>query len=97
MKCDSSSATGDGRYSDDKLVAGITEDYRTAPISEADRAMLAYVEKLTRVPAEMTAAHVETLRKAGFSDAAILDICQVAAYYAFVNRVALGLGVEIEP
>ena len=39
---------------------------------------------------------VEALRRAGFADAAILDICQVAAYYAFVNRLADGLGVELE-
>ena len=99
MKRDSSSATGGGggRYKDDRLVASLTEDYRTAPLNDADRAMLAYVEKLTRTPAQMTAGDTETLRKTGFSDCAILDICQVAAYYAFVNRLAQGLGVEIEP
>ena len=44
----------------------------------------------------MNAADVAALRKAGFGDAAILDICQVAAYYAFANRLADGLGVELE-
>lgn len=58
--------------------------------------MLRYVEKLTRTPAGMNRDDVETLRRAGFADAAILDICQVAAYYAFVNRLADGLGVELE-
>ena len=29
-------------------------------------------------------------------DAACLDICQVTAYYAFVNRLADGLGVELK-
>lgn len=58
--------------------------------------MLRYVEKLTRTPAEMNRDDVEALRLAGFADAAILDICQVAAYYAFVNRLADGLGVELE-
>ncbi len=58
--------------------------------------MLRYVEKLTRAPAEMNRDDVETLRRAGFADTAILDICQVAAYYAFVNRLADGLGVELE-
>ncbi len=98
MKRDSSSATGGGgeRNKDDMLVESLTEDYRTAPINDADRAMLTYVDKLTRTPAQMTAEDTETLRKTGFSDSAILDICQVAAYYAFVNRIALGLGVEVE-
>lgn len=58
--------------------------------------MLDYVSKLTRTPAAMVAEDVHALRKNGFSDWAILDICQVAAYYAFVNRIADGLGVELE-
>ena len=58
--------------------------------------MLAYVDKLTRRPEDVSAGDVSALRRAGFSDAAILDICQVAAYYAFVNRLADGLGVEVE-
>lgn len=74
----------------------MADDYRTAPIGDADRAMLTYVDKLTRTPAAIVADNVEALRKVGFSDAAILDICQVAAYYAFVNRLADGLGVELE-
>ena len=39
---------------------------------------------------------VIALRKSGFSDRAILDIAQVAAYYAYVNRIADGLGVSLE-
>ena len=58
--------------------------------------MLAYAIKLTRAPGEMTAADVESLRAAGFDDLAIHDICGVVAYFAFVNRVADGLGVELE-
>ncbi len=58
--------------------------------------MLDYATKLTREPAAIAQADIEVLRRAGFSDAAILDICQVTAYYAFVNRLADGLGVELE-
>ncbi|MCI0694393.1 peroxidase [candidate division KSB1 bacterium] len=71
-------------------------DYQQAEISTADRAMLDYAVKLTREPAAITQADVDALRHVGFSDAAILDICQVTAYYAFVNRLADGLGVELE-
>lgn len=58
--------------------------------------MLGYVEKLTRNPASMVRADVETLRAAGFGDADILAIAEVASYYAFVNRIAGGLGVDVE-
>lgn len=58
--------------------------------------MLGYVAKLTRRPGEMVAADVEDLRFRGFDDRAIHDICAIAAYFAFVNRIADGLGVELE-
>lgn len=59
--------------------------------------MVDYVIKLTRTPGAMTATDVDDLRDVGFDDAAVLDICQVAAYYNYVNRLADGLGVELEP
>ncbi len=59
--------------------------------------MLDFVAKLTRTPQRMEEADVESLRSHGFDDLAIHDIVVVASYYAFVNRVADGLGVELEP
>ncbi len=58
--------------------------------------MLAYVEKLTKTPGEMVEADVETLRTVGFSDRDILDIATVTAYFAYANRIAEGLGVQME-
>ncbi|MCH7871755.1 MAG: peroxidase [Planctomycetes bacterium] len=79
-----------------QLVSSLSDDYRAARLGHADLAMLTYVDKLTRTPGAMESADVAALRDAGFGEAAILDICQVAAYYAFVNRLAEGLGVELE-
>ncbi len=64
--------------------------------SAADRAMLTYALDLTHDPGGMGPRHVETLREVGFDDTAILDICQVVSYYNYVNRLADGLGVEME-
>lgn len=58
--------------------------------------MLIYAEKLTLRPWDMVEQDVIDLREVGFSDGAILDINQVTGYYAYVNRLADGLGVEIE-
>ena len=58
--------------------------------------MLRYAVKLTRTPHEVAVADVDRLRNAGFDDTGILDICQVVSYYAYVNRLADGLGVELE-
>ncbi len=58
--------------------------------------MLDYAVKLTRMPHTISRADIEALRAAQFNDQAIHDICAITAYYAFVNRVADGLGVELE-
>lgn len=58
--------------------------------------MMEYATKLTQNPNSMTSTDVATLRDNGFSDRAILEINLVAAYMNFVNRIALGMGVEIE-
>ena len=67
-----------------------------AEITDAERAMLDYASKLTVEPWKMVETDVVSLREEGFSDAAILDINQVTAYYAFANRLVDGLGVELE-
>lgn len=81
---------------DDALVEQLSKDWTLADISDADRAMLVYAVKLTLTPWDMVEADVIALREVGLSDAAILDINQVTAYYAYVNRLADGLGVELE-
>lgn len=45
----------------------------------------------------MREADVATLREAGLTDAGIHDLNAVTAYFNFVNRVAQGLGVALEP
>jgi len=77
-------------------VAALKADYRQADLSPAERAMLDYAHKLTLTPWEMVEADVQSLRGHGFSDRAILDINQIVAYYAYVNRIADGLGVPLE-
>ena len=47
-------------------------------------------------PSSLRNDDVAKLRKAGFSDGEILEINQVVAYFCYVNRVVLGLGVELE-
>ena len=83
--------TGDREFTET-----IETDYREAELTAADRAMLDYSAKLTLKPGEMIEGDLRQLRANGFSDRAILDIAQVVAYYAYVNRIADGLGVSLE-
>ena len=82
---------------DDQLADKLAKDYATARISQAEVAMLDYAAKLTREPWTIVEADIQALRQSGFSDRAILDINQVTGYYAYVNRLADGLGVTLEP
>ena len=58
--------------------------------------MLRYAEKLTLTPQAMVEQDVQDLREAGWSDRDVLEIAEVTAYYAYVNRIADGLGVALE-
>ncbi len=81
---------------DDALAAAIEQDYRRAGLDARRLALLDYAVKLTRTPQELRASDVAVLREHGFSDADILGIVEVTAYYAYVNRIADGLGVALE-
>jgi len=80
----------------DDLLDALSSDHGSAEIPTADRAMLDYVLKLTHSPGKMVEEDVASLRAQGFDDQGIHDICSIAAYFAFVNRIADGLGVELE-
>jgi uncharacterized peroxidase-related enzyme len=74
----------------------LIEGRRPERLTAADQAMLDYADKLTTAPRTMTPGDIDRLRGAGFDDRGIHDICAVTAYFAFVNRIADGLGVELE-
>ena len=78
------------------LVNQLKSDYKLADIPPAQMEMLNYAAKLTKRPADMIAEDVERLRDTGYKDRAILDINQIVAYFAYVNRIADGLGVDLE-
>ncbi len=78
------------------LVAHLSADWRQADLTPKQIAMLAYAEKLTRAPWKMTRDDVDALKIAGFTEPEILDINQITGYFAYVNRLADGLGVPLE-
>jgi len=51
---------------------------------------------LTLSPVKLQQSDVENLRAIGLDDTAILDLNQVVAYFAYANRTAMGLGIEVE-
>lgn len=79
---------------DESFLEHVQRDYTQAPLDPRERAMLDYAQKLTRSPAQVTPQDIEQLRRVGFGDAEILSINLIVSYFNFVNRIALGLGVE---
>lgn len=71
-------------------------DFREADITGEEMAMLVYAEKLTGDNCHVTREDFNKLKAAGFEDDQILDLVQVTAYFNYVNRLACGLGVELE-
>ena len=56
-----------------------------------------YAEKLTSAPGAMTESDLGELRAVGLEEKDILDLTLIVGYFNFVNRIAMGLGVEFSP
>ena len=69
---------------------------RPSAFTGREAALVVYADLVTLRPSEVTKADIERLRDAGFDDRGIHDACAIIAYFAFVNRIADGLGVELE-
>ena len=72
-------------------------DWRTAQLPAPERALCDYAEKLTSRPKEVGLADVDELRRHGWTDEQVHDAVQVISYFNYINRVADGLGVDLEP
>lgn len=82
------------RYERDaKLLRQLSMSVEQAPLGQRHYALVRYAAKLTRSPNAMQEADVQALRNAGLEDAEVLLLNLVVAYFNFVNRIALGLGV----
>ncbi len=71
-------------------------DYQQAALNDRERALLDYAAKLTRTPQAMVREDLDAMKAAGLSDRDILDANLVTAYFAYVNRIADGLGVRLD-
>jgi uncharacterized peroxidase-related enzyme len=82
---------------DEERIRALARDFRSVKLPERLRRIAEYADKLTRSPDQVAAADVAALRDAGLCDEEILGVNMVTAYFNFVNRIALGLGVTSSP
>ncbi|MFB6258507.1 MAG: peroxidase-related enzyme [Flavobacteriales bacterium] len=84
-------------WKDSDRVEAFRKDFRKVDLTPLNRSLCEVADAVTRAPASKDrSAHVEKLRDHGLSDRAVLDSMMVIAYFNFVNRLVLGLGVELE-
>ncbi|MBN4081685.1 peroxidase-related enzyme [bacterium AH-315-C07] len=84
-------------WKDDNKTEKFRADYRSVDLEPMDTAMCDYAWELTRNPSSINEQdHIQSLRKAGLEDRAILDAALIISYFNFVNRMVLGLGVHLE-
>lgn len=74
----------------------INQDFESFDMSQKEIASFRYAQRISLAPATATFSWIVELRDAGWSDGEILEINQVTAYFAYVNRVVVGLGCSFE-
>lgn len=67
-------------------------NFRRAPLTPKERALLEFAYRMTVASEEMDSADIQALRAQGLSDEAIFEAAQVAAMFNFTNRLANALG-----
>jgi len=80
----------------DGYLLALQQQLPAEPFTPAEQLGLAYAAKLTRTPGSIELADIEALLEAGLDDGEILELNQVAAYFAYANRTVSGLGVNTE-
>jgi len=81
---------------DPALVESLTRGELPVQLEAADLALLRWARTAALQPRNCSESELQGLRSVGFDDKAILDAALTVAYFSFVNRLVLALGVEVE-
>jgi alkylhydroperoxidase family enzyme len=72
----------------------VLENYLTAPISNAEKELFTYLEKVNSNCASVEQSDIQRLHQAGWTDEAIYDAINVCGLFNFYNRWIDANGVE---
>ena len=78
------------------IVEPLATDGDTAGLNKREAAIAKYAQKLTIDAGGMTGGDVGALKGAGLDARAVHDVVHAAAYCAYANRIALGLGASVQ-
>lgn len=82
---------------DPDWVKQVAKDPAKAKLSEREAALVHFAVGLTKDPSKGRKEAAAALKARGFTDEQILQATEIVAYFNFVNRLSLGLGVQLEP
>lgn len=82
---------------DPALGEALVMNYRVAPLTPKQRAMLDFAVKMTKASATIEEADRQALRDTGWTDRDIWDIANTAGFYNMSNRVASALDMRPNP
>jgi hypothetical protein len=78
-------------------VQAVLDDYTTAPISEKERALFAFLAKMIEDSTSIRHADADAVRAAGWSDEALYDAITVCSLFQFYNNWIDATGVSDMP
>jgi alkylhydroperoxidase family enzyme len=78
-------------------VASVLKDYRNAPISEAEKALFRFIDKVNRQSNTIGPADIAEVKAAGWPEEALYDALSVCAIFNFYNRWIDATGVQDLP
>ena len=73
------------------------KDYKTAPMTDAEKALFKFVAKVNSNSNQITRQDVEEARRAGWSEEALYDAISVCSLFNFYNRWVDATGVQDMP
>lgn len=80
-----------------KIATVVAERENAAFLDDRQKALLTYAVRLTTTPEAVAETDVLLLRSHGLEDTDILLLNLIVSYFNFVNRIAVGLGVDLSP
>ncbi|MBU2651830.1 MAG: peroxidase-related enzyme [Bacteroidetes bacterium] len=82
-------------WKNEEKIRSLTGDYQQAGLTNREEMLCRYAQSLTLEPGAFSyGASLDFLKEVSLSDSAILDATLVIAYFNFVNRIVLALGIE---
>ena len=79
------------------MVDAVLANYTTAPISDSEKALFRFVEKVNGNSIDINSADIDCMHRAGFADEAIYDAINVCCLFNFYNRWIDASGISEMP